>query len=153
MTRKGYVYGLLIGAALIVYFLLMKVLGLESNFYLRIFNFVILIAGVYFLLKNQIKDSKQSVTYFEGLGLGLRATITSVLVFVAFLAVYVNFFDPGFIKVLENSEIWGSDIKLSQAAVGIFIEGMASAIVISFAWMQYFKKYTVAPNASVEAKS
>jgi len=148
--RKGYVYGLVIGAALIAYFLLMKVLGFESNFFLRIFNFVILIAGVYFLLKSQVKDSKQSVTYFEGLGLGLRATITSVIVFIAFLALYIKFFDPGFIQVLETSKIWGSQITLAEAALGILFEGMASAIAISFVWMQYFKKYTESPNDSVK---
>jgi len=149
--RKGFVYGLMIGAALIAYFLLMKFIGLETNFYLRIFNFIILIGGVYFLLNSEIKKSKRSVTYFEGLGLGLRSTITSVVVFIAFLAAYIKFFDPDFMQVLESSKIWGTDITISQAATGIFIEGMASAIVISFAWMQYFKKYTVSPNASVEA--
>ncbi len=149
--RKGYVYGLIIAAALIAYFLLMKLLGLETNFYLRIFNFVILIAGVYFLLNNQIVRSAKSVTYFEGLGLGLRATITSVIVFLAFLAGYISFFDTEFIQVLQESQIWGADITLGQAVTGILIEGLASSVVISFAWMQYFKKYTVSPNASLKA--
>ena len=151
MMSKGYVYGLVIGAALIAYFLLMKVLGLESNFYLRLFNFVILIAGVYFLLKSQIMGSKRTATYFEGLGLGLRATIIAVIVFLVFMASYISFIDPEFIQVLRSSQIWESRVTLSQAAIGIFIEGMASAFVISFAWMQYFKKYTVSPNASINS--
>ncbi len=149
--RKGYVYGLIIATALIAYFLLMKLLGLETNFYLRIFNFVILIAGVYFLLNNQIVRSAKSVTYFEGLGLGLRATITSVIAFLAFLAGYISFLDTEFIQVLQESQIWGADITLGQAVTGILIEGLASSVVISFAWMQYFKKYTVSPNASLKA--
>ncbi len=148
--RTGYVYGLIMAANLVVYFLLMKLLGLETNFYLRIFNFVILVGGVYFLMRNEIIRSTQSVTYFEGLGLGLRATISSVIVFLFFLAGYINFFDPEFMKILQESEIWGTDITLPQAVTGILIEGIASSVVISFAWMQYFKKYTISPNASLK---
>jgi hypothetical protein len=148
--RTGYVYGLIMAASLVVYFLLMKLLGLETNFYLRIFNFVILVGGVYFLMRNEIIRSTQSVTYFEGLGLGLRATISSVIVFLFFLAGYINFFDPEFMKILQESEIWGTDITLPQAVTGILIEGIASSVVISFAWMQYFKKYTISPNASLK---
>jgi hypothetical protein len=144
--RRGIIYGLFIGLALIVYFLAMKLLGLEHNFYLRIFNFVILIGGVYLLLRREFFQTDKSISYFEGLGLGLRATITAVLVFLVFLAIYVKVFDPGFIEVLEESQIWGTNITLNQAAIGIFIEGMASAIAISFAWMQYFKKYTSSPT-------
>lgn len=149
MKKSGIIYGLIIGGALIAYFLLMKLLGLERNFYLRIFNFVILIGGVYFLFKSQIKDSKHSVSYFEGLGLGLQSTISAVIVFLLFLAAYVNFFDTEFLEILRESQIWGSNITIAQAGIGILIEGMASAIVISFAWMQFFKRYTVSPNASI----
>lgn len=147
MIKKEYVYGLVMGGALIAYFLIMKLLGLESNFYLRIFNFVILIVGVYFLLNSQIKNSTIPVTYFEGFGLGLRSTLTSIIVFLVFMATYVRFLDPEFMQILQASQIWGSNVALFQAAVGILIEGIASACVLNFAWMQYFKKYTVAPNA------
>lgn len=148
--KISYIYGLLTTLGLISYFLGMKWMGMEDNFYFRIFNFVILIGGVYALLKRELIDSKSTRSYFEGLGLGLRATFTSVIGFVLFLALYVNFFDPDFVRVLEDSKIWGSSITLGQAAAGILIEGMASSVVISFGWMQYFKKYTASP-ASLRA--
>jgi len=151
MIKKGYVYGLGMAAALIAYFLLMKVLGLEANFYLRIFNFVILIGGVFLLFNSQIKNGKKSVTYFEGLGLGFRSTVTSVVVFIAFLAAYIYFLDPEFMAILQSSQIWGNNLDLLEVAVAILIEGIASSFVISFGMMQYFKKYTVSPNASINA--
>lgn len=144
--RRGIIYGLYIGIALIVYFLGMKLFGFEKNFYLRIFNFVILIVGVYLLLRHEFFKRDKAISYFEGLGLGLRATITAVVVFLVFLAIYVKVFDPGFVEILEESQIWGTNITLNQAAIAIFIEGMASAIAISFVWMQYFKKYTSSPT-------
>jgi hypothetical protein len=149
--KKAYLYGLGIGGGLIAYFLIMNLLGLEQNFYLRIFNFIILIGGVYLLLKNELMPENKSVTYFEGLGMGLRATITSVITFLIFMAIYVKVFNPDFVEVLEASRIWGTNISLGQAAVGIFIEGIASAIVISFAWMQYFKRYTTSAPSTVNS--
>lgn len=148
--KTAFKYGLFIGLGLIAYFMLMKIFGLEDNFVLRLFNFVILIVGVYFLLKNQVVDASEPVSYFEGLGLSLRATITSIAVFLIFLAVYVLGFNTGFIEVLQESQIWGTKITLPQAAIGIFIEGMASAVIISFIWMQYFKKYTSSKGSSLK---
>jgi hypothetical protein len=147
MIKKGYVYGLGMGAALIAYFLLMKVFGLEANFYLRIFNFVILIGGVTLLLNSQVKKSPNTVTYFEGLGLGIRSTVTSVIVFIAFMAAYISLLDPEFMAILQSSQIWGNNLGLLEVTVAILIEGIASSFVISFGMMQYFKKYTVSPNA------
>ncbi|MCA1761984.1 MAG: DUF4199 domain-containing protein [Cryomorphaceae bacterium] len=144
--KKSIVYGLLTALALVVYFLIMKVLGLETNFYLRIFNFVIIVAGVYALLSSTIK-SGNNISYFEGFGAGFRLTLTSVIVFLAFLGLYTHYIDPSFIEVLEQTGIWGSNISLGQAAFAIFIEGMASGVVISFAWMQYFKKYLSPKNS------
>lgn len=138
--KKSIVYGLLTALALVIYFLIMKVLGLETNFYLRIFNFVIIVAGVYALLNSMIKTDS-NVSYFEGFGAGFRLTLIAVIAFLVFMGLYTKFIDPSFVKVLENTGIWGSNISLSQAAFAIFIEGMASGVVISFAWMQYFKKY------------
>ncbi|HKL03105.1 MAG TPA: DUF4199 domain-containing protein [Cryomorphaceae bacterium] len=138
--KKSIIYGLLTALALIIYFLIMKVLGLETNFYLRIFNFVIIVSGVYILLNSIIK-SGSNVSYFEGFGAGFRLTLVAVITFLAFMGLYTKFIDPSFVAVLEETGIWGSNISIGQAAFAIFIEGMASGVVISFAWMQYFKKY------------
>lgn len=79
-------------------------------------------------------------SYFEGLGSGLVMTVTAVLIFLGFLGIYVTTIDPDFIDVLENSKIWGNDLTLNQAGFAILIEGIASGAVISFAWMQHFKR-------------
>jgi hypothetical protein len=149
--KQAYLYGIAMGGGLIAYFGFMNIFGLENNFYLRIFNFIILIAGVYPLLKKHIVKAEKKITYFEGFGMAFRATMTAVSLFIIFLAIYVKGINPGFVEVLEASKIWGTDISLAQAATGIFIEGMASAIVISFAWMQYFKPYTVSPNDAIRS--
>ncbi len=139
-------YGLLTSLFLIIYFILMKLIGQEANFSLRFLNFFILIGGVYALLANSYAKSPMP-SYFEGLISGLLLTVTAVVAFVIFLAAYVSFIDPGFIEILENSRIWGNRLSIGEAAFAIFIEGIASGVVISFAWMQYFKSRLSAAKA------
>ncbi len=133
-------YGLRTALGLILYFLLMKILGLETNFFLRIFNFFILIGGTYLMLRSTVASGRP-FSYLEGLAYGFTLTITSVVTFLLFMALYTGIIDPNFVAVLESSGMWGSQLTLQQAAFAIFIEGMASGAIISFSWMQYFKKY------------
>lgn len=139
--NKPIKYGLLTAAALTVYFLLMKLAGLEGNFALRFVNFFIIIGGCYLLLRNMYSGANGDDSYFTGLIAGVVLSVTAVITFTAFLAVYVLAIDPAFMKILENSQIWGSHLELEQAAFAIIIEGIASGVVISFALMQYFKQF------------
>ncbi len=137
---KAIRYGLFTAAGLIIYFVFMKFIGQERNLYLRFFNGIILIVGVYLLLKNEFqKVENERPSYLEGLANGMILTVTSVFAFIAFLAIYVSYFDSAFIEVLEDSKIWGSNLTLSEASFAIFAEGMASGAIISFGWMQFFK--------------
>lgn len=133
-------YGAITAVGLIAYFLLMKVLGLETNFFLRIFNFVFIIAGVYFLLNAMFKSSDNEFSYFAGLGAGIVMTVTAIIFFLVFLGAYVTYIDPKFMEVLEDSQMWGANLELFEIAFAIFVEGLASGLIISFAMMQYFKK-------------
>ena len=139
--NKPIKYGLLTALVLIVYFLLMKLAGQESNFALRFLNFFIIIGGCYFLLRNMYSGPDADSSYFNGLISGVVLTVTAVITFTAFMAVYVLLIDPSFMSVLENSQIWGSHLELEQAAFAIIIEGIASGVVISFALMQHFKRF------------
>lgn len=134
-------YALFTGGALIAYFLLMKLFGLETNFYLRIFNLVIMIAGIFFLYRNTfLRGSDEHVGYLQGLLMGVQLTIISVVIFIVFLGVYIKFLDPGFMGILKSTGLWAtSGISVTQAVLGILIEGIASGFIISFTLMQYFK--------------
>ena len=89
------------------------------------------------MIKQEMK--KPDATYFSTLISGISMTVVSVLTFLVFLAVYIKFFDPSFIEVMEESQIWGNQLSVVQASVAIFIEGMASGLIITFVWLQFFK--------------
>lgn len=140
-------YGALTAVGLIVYFLLMKLFGLETNFLLRIFNFVFIVAGIYALLKTLYSPPNEGPSYFAGLGSGIVLTVTAIVIFLVFLGAYVTYIDPTFMQVLEDSQIWGADLELVEITFAIFVEGLASGLIISFALMQYFKKSINSKNA------
>lgn len=139
-------YALFTSGALIVYFLLMKLAGLETNFYLRSLNLFIMIAGLFFLYRNTfVRGSDEGVGYLEGLLMGVQLTLISVVIFIVFLGVYIRFLDPEFMQVLESTGLWAtSGVSITQAVIGILVEGLASGFMISFILMQYFKD--IIPN-------
>ncbi len=137
---KALLYGFITGLGLIAYFLLMSVLGLERNFYLRLLNFFIIVGGIYFLFSTLIDTKGRTIGYIEGLGAGLTLSLVSIITFIIFLVIYITYFNPAFMSVLEESRIWGTDLKLSEAAFGIGLEGVVSGFIVSFIWMQYFKR-------------
>lgn len=140
--KKTIPFAVYTGLALIAYFLVMKLLGLETNFVLRIFNFFIMAGGLFYLLRHAIVRSDESVGYLQGLLMGLKFTVISVLMFIVFLGLYIRFFDPGFVDVMGQTGLWAlNNVSIAQAAIGIFIEGFASGLIITFGWMQYFKAF------------
>lgn len=143
---KSILYGIYTALGLMLYFLLMKIFGLEDNMYLRLFNAVIVVFGVYRLINNRVK-SKLPMSYVEGLFMGFTLSLVAVLNFIIFLGLYIKLFDPSFINILENSMIWGSNLTITKAALALFVEGMASGAIISFACMQYFKPYTMSAKS------
>lgn len=136
-------YAILTGGALIAYFLLMKLFGLETNFFLRIFNLFIMIGGIFLLYRNTfIRDGRENeqIGYVQGLLMGLQLTVISVAIFIVFLGIYIRFFDPGFMEILESTGLWAtSGLSPSAIVLGIMMEGVASGLIVSFTLMQYFK--------------
>ena len=134
-------YAFYTAGALIVYFILMKIFGLEKNLYLRVFNFFIVGAGIFFLYRNSLKkENDEQLGYVQSLMAGGLLTLISVVVFVVFLALYIYFLDPQFLETLDSTSLWAtSGMPVSLIVFGILIEGLSSGFMISFILMQYFK--------------
>ncbi|MGB3943136.1 MAG: DUF4199 domain-containing protein, partial [Candidatus Manganitrophaceae bacterium] len=86
-------YGLKIAAGLIVYFIIMKFLGLLHVVELRMLNLVILVAGVFFALRKFKRTHEDHLNYFRGLVTGVAASAIGSVGFAAFFFVYVSFID------------------------------------------------------------
>jgi hypothetical protein len=83
-------YGLRIAAGLIVYFVIMKIVGLSHHVELRLINLVILTAGIYLALKKFKLTHTDHLNYFRGLIMGVATGGVASLVFGVFLFIYMK---------------------------------------------------------------
>ncbi|PHS10536.1 MAG: DUF4199 domain-containing protein [Kordia sp.] len=130
-------YGLLIAAALIAYFLLIRLIGLHDNHWLRVLNGVIVAYGIYAVIKKKKDLEKDDFEYFSGFGTGILTGVIATFVFVLFMGVYLFHIEPPFAEMLMSylAGTGGPEILLLILA----IEGVSSSVILSLTFMQKFK--------------
>ena len=132
-------YAMMIYAGLVAYFFIMKILGLEEITELRLFNFFIVLAGLYRLIRESKMNGESG--YLQNLFLGFRTSAIAILFTGISLNIYVSVIDPSFMTVLSHSLAWGNNLTVQQATLGILIEGIASSFLMAYMIMQYMKNW------------
>lgn len=131
--------GLIIFIGLGLYFLLIEALDLKDHIYLRLVNFAFVIYGVNRTIKSNYHDGING--YLTNLLSGfLTAMVGLILGLIAFM-VYVEYRGgDAYLETFADSYIFGGgDPSLYQFCFGLFIEGSAASMIVSFAMMQYWK--------------
>jgi hypothetical protein len=132
--------GLLTCACLIGYFFLMNAFNLQEVLALRAFNFFILLGGILWAFRFYRRATEEDkIDYFTGLKIGVRVTLTSVVTFAIFMALYLVYDGRLMYIIKENTGI-GDYINPLTVAGALCIEGLGSGIIVTFIAMQYFKK-------------
>jgi len=131
--------GIIIFIGIGLYFLLIETLGLADQIYLRLLNFVFVIYGINRTIKANYHDGING--YLTNLLAGfLTGIVGLVLGLVAFMIYIEAQGGDEFLKNFADSYVFGGgDPSLYQFCFGLFIEGAASSMVVSFAMMQYWK--------------
>lgn len=131
--------GIIIFIGIGLFFLLMEVLGLSDNIYLRLVNFVFVIYGVNRTIKSNFDDNING--YFTNLAAAFATAMLSLVIGIISFMLYVEY--KGGEAYLENYAsdyiFGGGDPSPYQFGIGLFIEGLAASAVVSFALMQYWK--------------
>ncbi|MCC9167619.1 DUF4199 domain-containing protein [Pontibacter harenae] len=143
MEKIALKYGLMTAAALILYFLLMRLLSLAHVVELRYLNAVILAIGVVMALKGYRNRLEGGIPYFKGIGSGVLTAITATLLFAVFMLLYVKALDDSFVDVLSAEELFGGRVEGTPGIVVfsvLMLEGVVSGFFISFIAMQWFKR-------------
>lgn len=125
---------------IVVYFFLMKILGLENVTELRLFNFIIVVWGINSAIKQNLYRNHNN-TYLTNLSIGFSTSFFAVLAVAFSLIFYITFINYELIHVMENSSVWGKNLSLGKIVFAILIEGLASSVICTFVIMQYWKKY------------
>ncbi|RIJ41817.1 DUF4199 domain-containing protein [Pontibacter oryzae] len=143
MEKIGLKYGLLTAIGLIVYFLLMRVLGLVHIIELRFFNGVIMAVGVVLAIKAYKNQVANKIGYFKGLGTGIVTAVVSTTIFSVFMVSYVKIGGTALIEMLSAEQYFGERIVATPGVViftVLMLEGVISGFMIAFIAMQYFKQ-------------
>tara|TARA_R110002050_G_scaffold43127_3_gene103630 strand:- start:2342 stop:2824 length:483 start_codon:yes stop_codon:yes gene_type:complete len=142
ISRKN---GLFLASFLIAYFLIMRVLGLGHEYYLRLFNGLILILmmrqGI--IAYRRFLEEEKYGSSFDFFRLNLRTAFIGIAVFTVFLAIYLDIIDPAFMAELKEQENANPFLSPVSAAGIVFIEGLGSAFVLSYLVVQAMKKRTI----------
>jgi len=134
VVRYG-IYGF-VGIAL--FFVLMKLFGLERVAILRFFNLAIVIWLSNRLARRNLHENPQ-MEYFPALATLFLANAITVILSIVGFAIYINFIDPPFMNNFKDGIFWIGNIPFEQAAAALFMEGLAGSMIVSFATMQFYK--------------
>ncbi|MEO6348162.1 MAG: DUF4199 domain-containing protein [Aquaticitalea sp.] len=138
--RVAVKYGLFVSSALIAYFLILKLFGMHTNPWLRLFNGVIMAAGIYFAIKYYKMMTGNSFTYVDGFKTGLLTGFLATLIFTMVMGVYIFHLDTEFAHTILKDWFENSSQGPSILIIIILIEGLASTVVLTLTFMQLFKK-------------
>ncbi len=122
IVNTGRTYGLYTAIALIAFFFLMKLVGLIEVYELRTLNVIFLFTGV-FLAMRHFRKNAEKASYLNGLGVGMLTSAIALLIFGAFITIYLSAIDPGFMETLKEDEYFGQYLNPYIAGAAIFLEG------------------------------
>jgi hypothetical protein len=133
-------YALFVTAALIAYFLILKLVELHENPWLRLFNGIIMASGIYYAIKYFKLKLGADFSYVDGFKTGLLTGFLATIMFTGFMAIYMFHLDTAFTEKLLNDWFENYDNGTGILVFVILIEGLASTVVLTLTFMQLFKK-------------
>lgn len=126
--------GLLIFGLIGAYFVILELLGLTDNIFLKFINFIFVLIGVNNTLK---AASSVNASYLKKLVAGVTTVFIGILLSTIALFIYLN--------VNESTDLSAYAVTLIPAnsnlefAGILFVEGFTSSLMIVFIMLQYWK--------------
>ncbi|MES2140579.1 MAG: hypothetical protein V4511_12805 [Bacteroidota bacterium] len=140
IEKIGFKVGFVTFLSLVAYFMIMKFLGLSHVLELRFFNIVILAVGICYGI-NKIKRALQEPDfYLKGWAQAMFISVVCTVLFALFMSLYLTYFDESLMQHIKETTTLGFTVASGfHIFFALFMEGMASSVVITLAAMQYFK--------------
>ncbi|WP_299897720.1 DUF4199 domain-containing protein [uncultured Aquimarina sp.] len=133
-------YGVLIAIGLIAYFLLLSLVGAQTNPAFSLGNGFIVAYGLYRAMRDYKLEKGSQFEYQKGFMAGLFTGFNATLIFTIFFAIYVTNINTSFLpEMLAN---WSSHYHVGVGIV-VFVAaimGFATTFVLTLSFMQLFKE-------------
>ena len=139
MLKIYSIHGFGIAIALIVYFLILKLMGLHQYPVLSSVNALFFGAGIYMAL-NAYRSKVPEFKYEKGFELGLFTGGIASIVFTVFMALYMYQIDNEFATAIMESWNMETNLGVSMLVITILIMGIVTTLLLTFAFMQLLKR-------------
>ena len=137
---KELINGLLIFLGIGLYFLIINALGFANISYLRLFNVLFIFYGVNKTIHMNISEGKTNFVsnatsaIFTSV-IGISLCIIGLLIFS-----YANG-GTSYIQSLSESFLFGGKPSITTYCIGLFFEGIASSVIVTFMLMTYWNSH------------
>lgn len=132
-------YGIFIALALIVYFLILKLIGLNEYPALSVVNGLIYGVGLYLALK-KFGSSRKEIEYDKGFELGMFTGGIASIIFTVFMALYMYQFDVEFARNMMSRWSFETSLGTTMLIITILTMGLITTLILTFTFMQLFKR-------------
>lgn len=139
MLKIYSIHGFGIAIALIVYFLVLKLMGLHHYPVLSSVNALFFGAGIYMALNNY-RSKVPELKYEKGFELGMFTGGIASIVFTVFMALYMYQIDNEFAIAIMESWNMETDLGIAMLVMTILIMGIVTTLLLTFAFMQLLKR-------------
>ena len=133
-------YGIIVGIAHIVYFIIMGVFGLQEEVALSFLSSLFLIIGIVKAIKSFKRYKRGMINYFQGLGIGVITGLVSSIILAIFLAFYISVIDASYLLNLQASALFPEGLSLLALFALTIVYGTWPGFFIAFIAMQWFKR-------------
>jgi hypothetical protein len=125
--------------AMILFFIVMKLLGFANVVELRFLNFIILFIAIRHVLLEARKENHGKLEYLSGMLTGFMTGFYASLLFSLFVVLYL-YFDKNFMEYVKASQPFGSYLTPGSAGLVTVIEGVAGGAIFAFALMHILNR-------------
>lgn len=136
--RKEFKNGFIIFLGIGLYFLLMEMLGLADQFYLRFLNIFIVLYGASRSIRANYAEGNYE--YMNNFMSSLVTCVVGVVLSVFGLMVYIHVRGgEAYLSTLSDGFILaGGKARINEYCIGLMFEGIASSLIGSLLLMQYW---------------
>lgn len=132
MNRIALRYGLFMFFGFTAFFLVMHLLHLSENYYLRVFNGVIHLSALWFALRAWVHEHPEpSDDYTSGVVVGMFTSLVGVIPFTIFMVLFLAY-NPSFLASIQSHSPIGQYFTPVTASLFILVEGIAISLILSY---------------------
>lgn len=131
-------YGIILGVALIVYFLILSLFGLHTYVWFSLANGILTGVGIFMATKD-FKAKKKNFKYQKGFMAGLMTGFYATVIFTIFFAIYASNINPDFTSELLKEWAMSPDMGFGQVVFVVATMGFVTTFILTLACMQLFK--------------